>query len=113
MADAAISRLIGSKPRFFRPPYGVTTPHLAQALSESGHLVIGWRIRPYDTIDQAPLRVAEKILKKVKAGDIILLHDTHERILPVLEQLLPRLKEQHFEQVTVEELIKQHAYTEI
>lgn len=110
--DAAIATAIGSRPLFFRPPYGVTTPHLAAAIRTSGHEVIGWRVRPYDTVEQPPLRIAHTILKKTRPGVIILLHDTHERIVPILEQLLPALKQRGFRTVTVDELIERHAYSE-
>ncbi|WP_177181207.1 polysaccharide deacetylase family protein [Parapedobacter koreensis] len=108
--DTAITNCVGRRPRFFRPPYGVTTPHLAGALKKSGHSVIGWRVRPYDTVQRSPERIVQTILRKTKPGDIILLHDTHDRIVPVLEQLLPELKRRGFFLVTVETLTQQQAY---
>lgn len=92
--------------KLFRPPYGVTTPHLAAAIRELGHRVVGWRVRPYDTAVDDPARIANRILKKTKPGDIILLHDTHPRIIPALEQLLPILVNYGFKFVTVEELAR-------
>ena len=112
-ADATIANIIGRTPLFFRPPYGVTTPHLAKAIWETGHTVVGWRLRPYDTLQRTPQQLINTILKRTKPGDIILLHDTHKRIVPVLEQLLPELKHRGFEMVTVEKLIQRHAYTKI
>ncbi|MGK6351657.1 polysaccharide deacetylase family protein [Parapedobacter sp. DT-150] len=108
--DTAIAECIGRRPRFFRPPYGVTTPHLAQAVKESGHAVIGWRVRPYDTLKRPAERIVRTILKKTKPGDIILLHDTHDRVALVLEQLLPELQKRHFTMVTVDTLIQRNAY---
>lgn len=111
--DTVIAQAIHRKPAFFRPPYGVTTPHLANAIRKSGHHVVGWRVRPYDTQEsRSPNRIAQNILRKVKPGAIILLHDTHDRIVPVLEQLLPELYQRGYTLVTVAELIDKHAYTE-
>ena len=111
--DGAIERTIGHRPAFFRPPYGVTTPHLAGAVRASGHRVIGWSVRPYDTVEsRTPEHIVRTILQQVKPGTIILLHDTHGRIIPVLEQLLPELRQRGYALVTVAELIEQHAYTE-
>jgi len=111
--DDAIAQAIGRRPRFFRPPYGVTTPHLAKAIRASGHAVIGWRVRPYDTLkSRQPHYIARTILQQVKPGDIVLLHDIHDRIVPVLEQLLPQLEQRGFTMVTVAKLIDQDAYTE-
>ncbi|MFC7523832.1 polysaccharide deacetylase family protein [Parapedobacter sp. GCM10030251] len=108
--DGVIEQTLGKRPRFFRPPYGVTTPHLAKALKETNHAIIGWRVRPYDTLNRSSEQIVRTILRKTKPGDIILLHDTHERIVPVLEQLLPALKHRKFDMVTVENLIQQDAY---
>lgn len=101
-ADSAIQKATGSSNTLFRPPYGVTTPHLAAALKETGHQVIGWRVRPFDTAVADPLRIAEHVLQNVKPGDIVLLHDTHERIIPALERLLPNLIEHGYKLRTVE-----------
>ncbi len=109
--DSAIAQAVGRKPRFFRPPYGVTTPHLANAIRTSGHTVVGWRVRPYDTLEGRPsAQIVRIILEKVKPGTIILLHDTHDRIVPVLEQLLPELLRRGYTLVTVAELIDEDAY---
>ncbi|MEC3881145.1 polysaccharide deacetylase family protein [Parapedobacter sp. 10938] len=111
--DAVIEQAIGRRPRFFRPPYGVTTPHLANAIRTSGHRTIGWRVRPYDTLEhRSPAQIVHTVIKKVKPGAIILLHDTHDRIVPVLEQLLPKLCQRGYTLVTVAQLIDQDAYTE-
>lgn len=111
--DTVIEQAIGRGPRFFRPPYGVTTPHLANAIRTSGHRTIGWRVRPYDTLkNRTPNHIAQTILKKVKPGSIILLHDTHNRMVPVLEQLLPELHQRGYRLVTVAQLIDQDAYTQ-
>lgn len=112
-ADRAIAQAIDYQPMFFRPPYGVTTPHLAKAIRISGHHVIGWQARPYDTLNsRPPARIVRIILGKVKPGSIILLHDTHDRIMPVLEQLLPELYQRGYTLVTVSKLIDQDAYTQ-
>src|SRR5690606_39893148 len=52
--DLEIQKLVGFRPKFFRPPFGVTTPHLADALRKSGHISIGWNIRTYDTVLKSP-----------------------------------------------------------
>lgn len=104
--DAAIETVTGEKPRHFRPPFGVTTPHLAKAIRKTNHTVIGWRVRPYDTVTSSAQRIAERILRKTKPGHIILLHDTHERVVPVLERLLPLLLQRNYTFVTIEQLIQ-------
>lgn len=105
--DEALSMATdGHQNTAFRPPYGVTTPHLAAAIRKTGHHVVGWRVRPFDTAVADPSRIAERVWKKIRPGDIVLLHDTHDRIVPALEQLLPLLEQHGYKLVTVEELAR-------
>lgn len=109
--DLEIQKIISKKPEFFRPPFGVTTPHLAKAIGETQHKVIGWNVRSFDTVsNQTSEKVVERILKKVKPGSIILLHDHLPGIILILEQLLPALQKRNFKFVTVDELINCKPY---
>ncbi len=108
--DLEIQKFIGKKPKFFRPPFGVTTPHLASAINHTKHVVIGWNLRSFDTSQKDPQAVSEKIIQNVKPGTTLLLHDCHERILPILEQILPQLENKNFTFVTVNELIDEEPY---
>ena len=105
--DLEIEKITGKKTRFFRPPFGVTTPHLADALRKSGHTSIGWNIRTYDTVQKSPEKIVQKVLKQIKPNSIVLLHDRHEIILPILEQLLPNLARQNYEFVAINDLINE------
>jgi peptidoglycan/xylan/chitin deacetylase (PgdA/CDA1 family) len=106
--DAAIERVIGYKPKLFRPPYGVTTPHLSSALSITSHKNIGWNIRTYDTAIKNEKVILKRITTRLKPGSIILLHDKHAHIIPVLEQLLNYLKINGFTMVTINELLDEN-----
>lgn len=108
-----LEKYTGKSPRFFRPPFGITTPHLASALKKTQMVSIGWSDRTFDTSQKDIQKINQKLEKKVKAGSIILLHDTHERIQPLLEQLLPKLARKNFSFVTVNELINEEPYVEI
>lgn len=112
--DLAIQYTINKIPRFFRPPFGVTTPHLAKAINATNHLVIGWNVRSFDTVqNHTPERIVSRILKQIKPGSIILLHDHIPKIIPILEQLLPELQKRNFNFVTVDELINSKPYETI
>lgn len=110
-ADLEIQKIISKKPKFFRPPFGVTTPHLAKSIRETNHQMIGWNVRSFDTIStQNPEKIVNRILKKVKPGSIVLLHDHLPQIIPILEILLPELQKRNFTFVTVDELINSNPY---
>ncbi|TEB41353.1 polysaccharide deacetylase family protein, partial [Flavobacterium circumlabens] len=46
--DSLLEKFTPGKVKFFRPPYGVTTPSIRRALKITGHQVIGWNIRSLD-----------------------------------------------------------------
>ncbi len=103
--DQAVFNVIGKKPTLFRPPFGVTTPHLAKAIKVTGHKVIGWNVRSFDMVLKNRNVILRRILSRVQPGCVILLHDKHEHIEFVLEQLLQFLKAHDFEMVTLNDLM--------
>jgi peptidoglycan/xylan/chitin deacetylase (PgdA/CDA1 family) len=63
--------------RLFRTPAGLKNLFVHPELARRGLALIGWTVRGFDTVQREPVLVAEKILREVKAGAIILLHDGH------------------------------------
>lgn len=104
-----IERSIGKRPTFFRPPYGVTNPNLKKALEKSNMFSIGWSLRSFDTIRDAD-KVLKKLKSKTKPGDIVLFHDTNEKIIPVIEEYLYWLKTNQFKVVSLDKLLNIPAY---
>lgn len=76
----------------FRPPYGVTTPNIRRALKTLNLRSIGWNIRSYDTSAGSISQVKDRIMKQLKPGAIILLHDRLDLAPGLLEALIPELK---------------------
>ncbi len=108
--DTIIEKIIGRKPAFFRPPYGVTNPSIRRALEVTGHLVIGWNVRSMDGITKNEKAIYQRIEKRIAPGAVILLHDTSETTVRVLEQLLLFLQANQYEAVSLEELLHLKAY---
>lgn len=94
----------------FRPPYGVTNPSIANAVKKSDLKSIGWSVRTLDTTSKSKKSIIESVQRKVKKGDVILLHDTSTKSIEVLEQLLVLLKEKQLESVTIPTLFNIKAY---
>ncbi|RZJ72527.1 polysaccharide deacetylase family protein [Flavobacterium sp.] len=110
--DAAIEKFSGKKPKFFRPPYGVTNPSIANALKVTKHRVIGWNIRSMDGVSKDENAIYERIVKQLKPGAIILMHDTSQITVNVLERLLLTLREKNFTVVSIDKLLRLNAYEE-
>ncbi len=103
---AIIEQVIKKPNSYFRPPFGVLNTNIAQALVNLDFLTVGWTIRSLDTQNEAAEIVFNRIRKKMKGGDIILLHDTSKNILGILEKLLVYLSDNEIKAVTIDELMK-------
>jgi peptidoglycan/xylan/chitin deacetylase (PgdA/CDA1 family) len=106
--DEIIKKAAGVTPRLFRPPEGAYSPGIVSVAASLGKETVIWTV---DTMDWARCPT-EKIVENVKAnvtfGSIILFHDCTRDgtfTLEALELLLPYLKSQGYEFVTVSELI--------
>jgi len=105
-----IEKVIGQKVRYFRPPFGVTNPHIAKAAEQENYQVIGWNVRPYDAVTNDKTLVLKRIKEGLQPGSIVLLHDIKPLILEVLEELIPYLKAEGYEVVALDELTGEAAY---
>ena len=55
--------------------------------------------------------MVQRVLGRLKGGDIVLFHDSHNRIRPILEQFLKELEKTELKIVSLEELIDEKAYS--
>lgn len=105
-----VEKITGKKMNYFRPPFGVTNPSIAKAINNTKHITFGWNIRSLDTVIKSEQKIINRITKKVPPGSILLLHDSHDRIIPVLEQLLLFLKQHNYQTISLEKLSNTKAY---
>lgn len=109
--DEIIKKIGGVTPHTFRPPFGVINPKTKKALEITGHKVIGWNVRSYDAILTSEDIILNRVKRKIKPGDVILLHDNNENTVEILEQLLIFLIANKYTPVRVDDLFKIDAYT--
>jgi peptidoglycan/xylan/chitin deacetylase (PgdA/CDA1 family) len=110
MTDDAIKEVSGRKPRFFRPPYGVTNPRLAKVVKNRNYVSVGWSLRSLDTIIKNEKRLFNKIKKRIKPGDIILFHDHSVVLTDILPEILEYIRNIGLKIVRVDELIEEKPY---
>ncbi len=94
----------------YRPAFGITNPNIKRALKMTGLQSVGWSKRSLDTTALSEKTVLHRITNNLKKGDVILLHDTSEKTIAVLEQLLLFLQQQNIESVTIDSLFNIKAY---
>ena len=91
--DATIQKIIGEIPNLFRPPVGYTNPRIARILKKLGKKTIGWQVRSYDSVFKDPETLKKRLLRKTKAGNIVLLHDNLPQTASMLESFILEAKQ--------------------
>lgn len=105
-----LAQSTGKKGLLYRPAFGVTNPNIKKAIKALKLTSIGWSIRSLDTTKKTEEQIFQSIIKKLKTGDIILLHDTSEKTIRILERLLLFLQQNHYTSVPVDQLLEIDAY---
>ncbi len=108
-ANDVLQNIIGKRPNFFRPPFGITHPNIARAIRQTKVTPIAWSLRTYDT-KRTTKKVIKLLRRKLNGGDIILLHDNHEGILEILDFLIPYAEQTGFKFVNIDQLLNLKAY---
>lgn len=102
-----IKEVIGQYPKFFRPPYISVNDLMYDAIDLT--FVCGINAEDWDNNVGSGER-AERIINQVKDGTIILLHDFagNHYTVEALDIIIPKLKEQGYEFVTLERLFMEN-----
>jgi peptidoglycan/xylan/chitin deacetylase (PgdA/CDA1 family) len=100
------------RPLAFRPPVGITNPRLQGVLRALGMYCVTFSCRALDRGNRRIAGLAAIILKKVRPGDILLLHDVApkgaegiEEWLTQMERIVSGLKQRGYEILPLPELI--------
>lgn len=84
----AIAGVTGARPRWFRAPVGIKNPAVHPALDRRGMRLIGWSARGFDAVVGDTDKVVARVLRDLRPGAIILLHQGQPWSLGTLERVL-------------------------
>ena len=93
-------------PAFLRPPGGLVSDAVTQVAKARQLAILSWSVDPRDWATRDALAVESSVLRTVRDGDIILLHDMSDSSVRAALTIVDQLKEQGFRFVTVSELAK-------
>jgi peptidoglycan/xylan/chitin deacetylase (PgdA/CDA1 family) len=108
--EALIFHSSGKRIKLFRPPFGVTNPNIAGAARKLDYAVVGWSIRSLDTMVRTKEKTIKRVNRRLKPGSLILFHDTHANILPILEAVIKYASEKGYEFVSPDVLLNIEPY---
>jgi peptidoglycan-N-acetylglucosamine deacetylase len=108
--DAEMERVIGLKPKLFRPPYGVTNPNLAKAIKSGDYTPVGWSVRSMDTVIKDGKKLLDKINAGIKPGAVFLFHDTSKTTLDILPEFIQEVKKRGYNIIPLDKLLALQPY---
>ncbi|HXW77731.1 MAG TPA: polysaccharide deacetylase family protein, partial [Candidatus Eremiobacteraceae bacterium] len=114
MAEDEIARVTGVHTTLFRPPFGARDFVVIRVAHQLGLQVIMWSVPlPGDWRSPPPHVIAERVLKYVKNGAIIVLHDgnrgrpgNRENSVQATKLIVTALRNEGYQFVTVPDLLK-------
>lgn len=104
-ARARIAVLCGKEPRWYRPPFGVSSPRLAKAIPAAGLRLVWCSLRTLDGVLSDPERL-RRVCARAVAGDIILMHEGPRAAAAALPVILTDLRARGLEATTVGALLE-------
>lgn len=110
--EQAIRAAGGKPPVLYRPPVGLKSGELGQAAYRLGLTLVAWSLHSHDTRLPDAERIAARVLRRIRGGDIVLLHDGHDlpgrrrpHCAEAVRLILAGLREKELECVTIPELL--------
>lgn len=100
--EEIIEGITGERSRYLRPPYGDWNENLECQLDMT---TVFWSVDSLDWKLKNTEKIVENVEKKVRNGDIILMHDIFPTSVEAALVLVDRLEKKGYQFVTVEELI--------
>lgn len=110
-ANRELEEIVGIRPTLLRPPNGSYSRDSLRVTEEVGMKTIIWNIDSLDWKNPGKDVIIDRVIKRLKAGGIILLHasDTPRQTADALPELIDRIRAAGYEIVTVGELLSNHA----
>lgn len=111
---AAIQDTVGEHSNLFRPPFGGRRPAVLRIARELGLKPVMWNVTGYDWNAPPAAEIEAKVTRRMRGGDVILLHDgghkqgaDRSQTVIAVDRLIMRYKSEGYEFVTIPEMMKQ------
>ncbi|WAH37809.1 polysaccharide deacetylase family protein [Alicyclobacillus dauci] len=112
-----IQRVVGVRPRYFRPPYGAMNQEVIEEVIKLGYKILYWDVDSLDWAGLSGPQAAANVLAHTRPGSIILMHFAGGRdqslqdTVDALPYIILTLREEGYKFQTVPQLIHEPAYS--
>lgn len=111
-AEEILCDLLGTAPKYLRPPNGLFSRRVLDIAEEMGYRIVIGDVYPRDPHRPGTARIVSRVCNRVGNGSIIILHDggntrrvDRSQTVSAVENLIPRLKDRGFQFVTLSDLM--------
>lgn len=111
LVNDKVKELTGYTPEYFRAPFGEYNNLLVDTVGKCGMQAIQWDVDSLDWKGLSGEELASRVLSRVKAGSIVLMHNNSDHILEGLPIILEGLKEKGLKPVKMNELVYKENYS--
>lgn len=109
-ADAILRRLTGRPPRFFRPPGGGFSTGVLALAAQHHYTLALWSNNPGDYLIPTADGIVTRVLRKLRPGEVVLLHDAGPQTAEALTRIIPEARSRRYQFVTLSELVDAPKY---
>ncbi len=99
-----IYHVIGTRPKFCRPPGGQATPAVMEAAARNHLVTAMWSDDPKDYSNPGDDLIIQRLMDHVSPGAVILLHEGVDETMQVLPSLVATLRSEGYSFVTMDQL---------
>lgn len=102
-----ITKITGDKPTLFRPPFGARDKRVRQQVADDGFHTVYWALDSWDSVKKGitPKEISDRVLSRVKPGDVVLLHVGSRATADALPEILRGLDSRGLRVVPVSRLM--------
>jgi peptidoglycan/xylan/chitin deacetylase (PgdA/CDA1 family) len=112
---AALEDAVGEHSNLFRPPFGARRPATLRIARELGLEPIMWNVTGYDWTAPPAGVIIQKVSKKIRGGNVILLHDgghkemgaDRSQTVQATDTLIKRYKNEGYEFKTIPQMMSE------
>ena len=101
----------GCAPVFLRPPGGKSSPWVAEVAEDFGLGILQWSVDPRDWAVDDAAKICQAVVRTVRDGDVILLHDMSDSSVEAALAIVDELSARGFTFLTAKELARHKGVT--
>ncbi len=103
MCSSTLYSILGTYPRFCRPPGGNYNQQVVNAAAKEGLRMVLWTANAGDCTGISAKVIEQKVVNRTQPGGIILIHDGVEATIEALPEIIKGLKKKGFTFVTLDQ----------